>query len=561
MVADDGGEVVTADGGSGPAADSGPRDADFDPSDPLFAPERLLRVDLELSPADWDALRSQTRTLESTLAREACLDEPFESPFTYFPARLRIDGAEYPRVGVRKKGFLGSLSELKPSLKIKLDEYTDGIAHRGLSKLVFNNGVQDPSLIKPCIGLARLREAGIHVPRCGYAEVFVNGTSMGAYVHIEDVAKRFLRRNFGEDDGHLYEGTISDFRSGWTGTFEQKVDEDMPYDRSDIEAMRVALEAPDDQLLSALDPLLDLPAFYRYWSGEALLEHWDGYSGNTNNFYLYRRTDGRFEFIPWGVDGILGFNPTLPRTVYAEGLLARRLYDLPAARAEYQAALRAHLDRWDEPTIVAEIDRAAATIAPAVPIADRPAVDFYTDALRSLVRDRAAVLEGELDEGGGVWTNPLRGRQCYRLGSVSGTVRTRFGTHPSSDLLASGSGTYTATIAGAEGRGLLVGASAGRGVDPGDLDQAVVLLLATLPDGSIPVVYLVISPSLLVPGATIPIDNSGVRGALLRFPSLGAPLELVATFSHGYVHVTEGAPTDGAELALEFEAGLIAQRP
>lgn len=541
--------------------DSEPTAPGPDPSDVLFTRDRLLRVELELAAADWDALRAQTRTLESTLAREACLDEPFVSPFTYFPARLRIDGVEYPRVGLRKKGFLGSLSEAKPSLKIKLDEYTEDLAHLGLEKLAFNNGQQDPTQIKPCIGLDQMRAAGVATPRCGYAEVIVNGTSLGAYVHVEDVGKRFLRLNFGEDEGHLYEGTVSDFRAGWTGTFEQEVDTERPYDRSELEALRAALESPDDRLLAALEPLLDLDAFLRFWSTEALIEHWDGYSGNTNNFYLYRRTDGRVEFIPWGVDGILGSRHQPPFSVYAESLLARRLYFHPQVRPRYLEALEARLDEWDSAAILAQIDEAAATVAPAIPVAQRAISTAATEALRGFVRGRAAELRDELAAGGGQWLTPLRDRLCFRSGRLTATLATRFGTHPAADIFSTGTGTYTATITGAAGRGIFVGSSAGMGTNPDDMNDAVLVQAATLPDGSIPVVYLIVRPSLLVDGTTLPIDGAAVRGALFRFPRAGAPLEVVAFMTGGTVTIRRAAATPLAPIDVSVEAELLVQRP
>ena len=35
---------------------------------------------------------------------------PLRSPYTYVEASVTIDGVEFPRVGLRKKGFIGSQS-------------------------------------------------------------------------------------------------------------------------------------------------------------------------------------------------------------------------------------------------------------------------------------------------------------------------------------------------------------------------------------------------------------------------------------------------------------------
>src|SRR6185503_12590992 len=120
---------------TGGDADAGPDGVD---DSALFDKDHLLEVEIEMADADWDALRGQTRTLFDILGGD-CLAQPFESPFTYFRADLTVDGQTYPQVGIRKKGFLGSLSESKPSLKVKLDEYVSGQEILGLDKLTFNN--------------------------------------------------------------------------------------------------------------------------------------------------------------------------------------------------------------------------------------------------------------------------------------------------------------------------------------------------------------------------------------------------------------------------------------
>src|SRR5690606_27869475 len=62
-----------------------------DPTDALFDLDRILDVEIDMAPEDWAALRAQGRDL-STLS-EGCLSRPPESPYTYFPARVTIDGA------------------------------------------------------------------------------------------------------------------------------------------------------------------------------------------------------------------------------------------------------------------------------------------------------------------------------------------------------------------------------------------------------------------------------------------------------------------------------------
>lgn len=552
----------TPDAGPGPGDGGHPTDA-AEPSDAgalreaLFDRTKLMRVDLELDPTDWDTLRAQTRSLATTLARPDCLATPFESPFTYFPARLTVDGTTFGQVGLRKKGFLGSLSDVKPSLKVKLDEYVRGQEYLGAATLVLNNGRQDPTLIKPCLALDVFRAAGLPAPRCSYAEVFVNGAPLGPYVHVETIDKRFLRAELGGEDGQLYEGTISDFREGWLGTFEQETNEATPYDRSDLLGLTSALEVGDAELLAALDPWIDLDELNRFWAAEVLVEHWDGYSGNTNNFYVYNDpSTGRFRFIPWGLDGILTGRPP-PYSVLAEGLLVRRLYLHPEGKRRYLAALdRLLREVWDAEEVLAKIDHAEALVAPAVPEPARAEARAATEALRAFVRGREGQLRGELDAGGASWPNPLRGPLCFDQGRLDAHLTTTFGTHPAPNIFVTGTGTMTATIGADHTEGIDVGASAGFGENPDDLNDAVLLMAATSADGSIPVVYVAMSPERLAPGRVF-IDGQTVRGALLRFPRPGAPLEVVAFLWTGFIDIAAGAPVMGASIDASIHAELL----
>ena len=50
--------------------------------------------------------------------------------YEYRRAEIRIDGTVIAQVGVRKKGFIGSVVSTRPSLKVKFDEYVRGQSMR-----------------------------------------------------------------------------------------------------------------------------------------------------------------------------------------------------------------------------------------------------------------------------------------------------------------------------------------------------------------------------------------------------------------------------------------------
>ena len=186
--------------------------------DDIFPTDRVLDIQIMVADKDWDTIRYQTRDFFSAL-HESRKFAPPEAPYTYVDASVTIDGVVFPNVGLRKKGFLGSLSTTRPSLKIKLNHTDKDAGIGGLTNLTLNNNQQDISLMSQFMGYALFNAAGSPAPRCAYAKVTVNGVNLGVYSHVETVRKSFLRRAFGTDDGTLYEGTLRRFLRGMVGQF------------------------------------------------------------------------------------------------------------------------------------------------------------------------------------------------------------------------------------------------------------------------------------------------------------------------------------------------------
>ena len=191
-----------------------------DLTEAVYDRSRLLEVEVELAPSDWEALRLQDRS--DLGLGEDCLppDAPFPSPFTWFTGTVTVDGEAFEDVGVRKKGFFGSLSTERPSLKIRFDKFVEDQTFEDVKRLTLNNSQQDPSLVRQCLAYDMFSSVGVPTPRCNFAHVVVNGTDMGVFVNVESIKKPFIRRHFDDPEGNLYEGTLSDFRDDWTGTIQ-----------------------------------------------------------------------------------------------------------------------------------------------------------------------------------------------------------------------------------------------------------------------------------------------------------------------------------------------------
>ncbi len=365
--------------------------------DDIFPADRVLDVQITVADKDWDTIRYQSRDFFSAL-HESRKVAPPEAPYTYVDASVTIDGVLFPNVGLRKKGFLGSLSTTRPSLKVKLNHTDKDAGVEGLTNLTLNNNQQDISLMSQFMGYALFNAAGSPAPRCAYAKVTVNGVNLGVYSHVETVRRSFLRRAFGTDDGTLYEGPYVDFYEGWLGSFERKTGKDAP-GREKIQQLIEVLKGDNKNIEGAIGKLVNLDAFYTYWAVEGLLGFWDGYSGNNNNFFIYLNPEtDKFHFLPWGADSLFSKrsklehhnNARAPISVKTRGLLAHKLYQQKSIRERYAKTMIGILkNRWNEAALLAEIDRIDAMVEPHLVDAQR----FFGDKDKGKSYSRTLVLQ------------------------------------------------------------------------------------------------------------------------------------------------------------------------
>lgn len=537
----------------------GPR---VDPSAALFDPNRVIEVSITMSPADWDALRIQGRKLIDIFG-SGCLTGPFPSPFTWFRGTVTVDGRTFFDVGVRKKGFLGSLDENKPSLKLKFDEFVSGQEAFGLDRITLNNSKQDPAYVRQALAYATFGRAGIPAPRSNFARVSVNGSDLGLFVHVESVDKEFLRRHFSTDWGNLYEGTLSDFRPQWINTFDKKTNESIT-DRSDLQAVVTALDAPDATVVAELGKVIDVENFLTFWATEVLVNHWDGYANNQNNFFVYPEpAGGPFRFLPWGTDGVMVKGTPFgvsgqPTSVMARGALSRRLYLLPETQTRYLNRLRSLLDTaWNETTILAEIDRMEALITPIADPTGTKGLAASLGEVRDFVQTRRAAILDEFAAGPPAWTWPLPDPPCFTiLGDWSGTFSTTYGTLNSPNPFAAGTGTLAGSLSGVPRSFTTIGSTSGDNPDP-ESTGIQTQVLGLLADGTIDVVVLEVNSALFAPGSTVPLDWGSGFGAVFNFnPSTGATTVLGLIFN-GSVEFTQAGTTPGAAVSGSFQGQLV----
>lgn len=492
--------------------------------DSVFDPQKLLRVEITLAPADWDALRAQTRSMIDAMAKDRHPDTA-KNPFSWFKADLKINGVAIPNAGVRKKGFIGSLDRDKPSLKLDFKRFEKGRKIAGLEQLTLNNNKQDPAAIHQVLAYKFFRDAGLPASRANLALVTVNGETLGIYSNVESVDEEFIKRHFKGEPGALYEGTVTDFVDGWADKFETKLGGGDNF--ADIKKVIAAIGTNDEQLLVELDKVIDLDQFYRFWASEVMLRHWDGYSGNRNNFFIYRpKTSDRFEFIPWGADHIADRNPfwqfNPPASVYAASTLTRRLYQHPQGREQYRAALRELVEKaWNEKELLGEVDRLEKLTGDHLPKYETTESAYRR--VREFVAGRREAVLAELNGPAPDWTWPLTDPMYVtKAGTVSGTFRGQWGTLMG-DPFAPSEVTLDLQLGGQRTTKFAqIGATAGESEQPNDRGNSAVRIMARRENSAkLQMVALSVTPRRFKPGQ-LDIDMTNVSGVVLEIdPSSG----------------------------------------
>lgn len=367
----------------------------------MFADDRVTQIDIEIPEADWDKIRFQARSFGEALTKELP-----EKIFTYVKGDVTIDGVLIKDVGIRKKGFLGSLNNDRPSLKIKFHEYVEQSPISGLDRLTLNNNNQEKGRIGQFLAFKLFRESGTHAPRCGFAAVTVNGKHLGVYSNVEAIKPNFLNHSFGDSSGALYEGTVTDFFPEFIEKFECK---NKPATLDHIRAVADVLSSVDemnDEELARVDQLIDVDSFITYWAMESMIGFWDSYCSNQNNYYLYRDpATEKFHFIPWGADSAFTETSPIPpyrirpRSVHGKAILPNKIYRNEEVQAKYKSKLMMLLDQhWDEEKLIAEVDRLEALLKDHVQ-EDNPGFARAVNSYRKFIKARRKLLVKEFDKG------------------------------------------------------------------------------------------------------------------------------------------------------------------
>ncbi|MBM3849869.1 MAG: hypothetical protein FJ396_06720 [Verrucomicrobia bacterium] len=301
-------------------------------------------------------LEAATKTTGATPAGEVLREELFDGPVLHWEvlvrrddlatlrrsggpwnrqadedahATIRAGGRVWTNVAIHLKGAAGSFRPVDdlPALTLNFGKFQDGQTCLGHRKLHLNNSVQDSARLDEILASEMYIRSGVPTPRATRALVSLNGRYLGIYVLKGGWDKPFLKQHFGSSKGNFYD-------PGFLKDLDADLERDSgegPADWSDLAALRRALKIEDPAgRLDDVAQRLDLGRITTLAALQILLDDWDGYLRNRNNYRVYHAPDSdRFVLMPHGMDQLWrnprgSFNPPLA------SLLGQRLFSLPA---------------------------------------------------------------------------------------------------------------------------------------------------------------------------------------------------------------------------------------
>lgn len=335
--------------------------------EPLYASNVLRTLFLQFENSDW----------EKELA-------DFKGTDVEVPAKLTVDGKNYPDVGVHFRGassFMMVGEGRKRSLNLSMDFAHDQrlLGYRTLDLL---NSHEDATFLRTVL-YARIAGEYLPTPKANFVRVVINGESWGVYVNAQQFNKDFTKEFFGSTKGARWKVPGSPRASGGLKYLGDDIAEykkhyeiktkDEPKSWADfIQLCKVLNQTPAAELEKKLSPLLDIDGALKFLALENVFINNDGYWIRTSDYSIYEDEKKRFHLVPHDFNEVFSipeapgrnFNPPgIPgpgaglrvRGVELDPLfgaddpnkpLLNKLLAVPALRARYLGFVREITERW-----------------------------------------------------------------------------------------------------------------------------------------------------------------------------------------------------------------------
>jgi hypothetical protein len=315
-------------------------------------------------------------------------------PRTYVRGTMREGDRVLTNVAFHLKG-MGSFRTVdeKASFAVKFDEFVEGQEYAGLTKLMFNNAVQDPTYMVEWLATGLFRDAGLPAARVTHARVRLGERDLGLYVVIEAMNKRFLKQHFPSAKGNLYEAYLGDIDTA----LEQ--DNGEVTDHADVRALWAACSVGDPgERFKSVSKLLDVEQFISFAAMEVLVGHWDGYTIHTNNYRLYHEPiSDKMVFITHGLDWAFR-RPNISIQPPLKSHVGRALFQTSEGQKQFRERIGTlYTNVYRVPVITNRIDRALAKLRSAgLTSAELARMERATASIRERIELRATRVAEQL---------------------------------------------------------------------------------------------------------------------------------------------------------------------
>lgn len=276
---------------------------------PVFENDGIAEVHILIAPEKLDLILHHDN-LESY--------KEYMAKFVYKAPNL-FDTIE--NVGFRLRGNTSRYSA-KKSFKVSFNTFEQGAKYHGLEKMNINGEHNDPCIMRSKISFDILRKFGVPASRANHVALYINTEYRGLYINVEHIDEQFVDERFGNNDGNLYKclwpadlNYISSNPASYkfnTGDRRAYALSERATDRSysDIaHFIEILNKTPAAAFKNEIEKVFNVNNYIKYLAVEIFTGHWDGYSFNKNNFYLYFNTaTNRFEFIPYDLDNTYGID-------------------------------------------------------------------------------------------------------------------------------------------------------------------------------------------------------------------------------------------------------------
>jgi CotH kinase protein len=405
-------------------------------SEPLYDPAVLRTIFLTFGNKDWE-------------------DELnfFYNSDVEVPATVVVDGRTYADVGVHFRGMTSYRmigDGQKRSLNLSFDDVHGKQRLLGYQTLNLLNSAADPTFLRAVLYMQIARDY-MAAPKANYARVVINGENWGIYINLQQFNSEFTKEaGAGTGERWKVPGNPRSRGGGLAYLGEDPVQYKRYYEiRSKdkpeswaklINLTRVLNQTSPQQLVAALEPILDIDEVLRFLAVENVLINNDGYWARGSDYSLYVDQKDRFHVVPNDVNETLRpienlgwgrFSDDPPAGSAAVDLdlfagaddagkpLLNRLMAVPELRARYLGYVRDITEKWLTWERIGPLAASYQSLIAADVKADKRKLGTTEEFTAGLTEDRPEGFGGPISTPGMSLKTFVEKRRAYILGALA----------------------------------------------------------------------------------------------------------------------------------------------